>query len=184
MDLQKLPEDYLKRLEAEGFIYGKQLTAHSQIKYFYLSAKGRVFLKNCSHPNTPNPFISIGKNALQLVHNNFCTESAGNDFYFSYISLSASQPCPWILEPKLPGFFEFQNTPPRSDGCLYCNHFAYYVEQDNGTQSENVLLNKLKNYIHAGFFRSDSKNRLVFCLAFSHRKKSDQKPAFLFINYS
>lgn len=35
----------LKRLEAEGFIYSKQVTANSQIKYFYLSAKGRVFLK-------------------------------------------------------------------------------------------------------------------------------------------
>lgn len=168
----------LKRLEAEGFIYGKQLTAHSQIKYFYLSAKGRVFLKKLLPSEyTESLLINWEKRpptgTQQLLH-----RIRGNDFYFSYISLSASQPRPWILEPKLPGFSEFQNNPPRSDGCLYCSHFAYYVEQDNGTQSENVLLNKLKNYIHAGFFRSDSKNRLVFCLAFSHRKKSDQKPAF------
>ena len=168
----------LKRLEAEGFIYSKQVTANSQIKYFYLSAKGRVFLKKLL-PSEYAQSLHINwekrppAGIQQLFH-----RIHGNDFYFSYISLPTSQPRPWILEPRLPGISDNYNVPPRSDGCLYCDCFTYYIEQDNGTQSENILLNKLKNYIQGGFFNSNSKNRLVFCLAFPHRKKSAQKPAF------
>lgn len=167
----------LKRLEEEGFIQGKQLVNISQIKYYFLTPKGRELLKKL-FPEYYTKFLQINWNRRppngnqQLIH-----RINTNDFYFSYIALNKSQPCPWILEHPLPSSYTCE-TPPRCDGYLKGFHTEYYIEQDNNTQSENVLNKKIEQYVQSGIFSPESFSRLVFCLAFPCQAKSLKKPSF------
>lgn len=168
----------LKRLENEGYIIGRQLSTQSQSKFFTLTPKGRAFIRKLL-PESYTDFLQINWSrrppggSQQILH-----RIHSNDFYFSYVSQKESLPLPWTLEKQLPGSFQSADTLPRSDGFLQAKHSAFYIEQDNSTQSETVLAKKIAQYCTAGIFDSDSSSILVFCLAFPHRGRSQQKPAF------
>lgn len=168
----------LKRLENEGYIIGRQLSTQNQSKYFTLTPKGRLFIRKLL-PEAYTDFLQVSWSrrppggSQQILH-----RIHSNDFYFAYISQKESMPLPWALEKQLPGTFQPVDTPPRSDGFLQTECSAYYIEQDNGTQSEAVLLKKISQYCNAGIFDANSSSTLVFCLAFPRRSRSQQKPAF------
>lgn len=168
----------LKRLENEGYITGRQISSQSQSKYFILTPKGKLFIKEILPEfYTEHLQINWGRRppggSQQILH-----RIRSNDFYFAYISHGESVPLPWVLEKQLPGNFHPVDTLPRCDGFLQTNNMQYYVEQDNSTQSETVLSKKIVQYCNAGIFDTSSNSLLVFCLAFPHRNRSKQKPAF------
>lgn len=168
----------LKRLENEGHIIGRQLSSQGQTKYFTLTPKGRLFLKNML-PESFTEHLQINwvrrppSGRQQILHRIYT-----NDFYFAYIGHKKSQPHPWVLEKKLPESFQSTDLPPRCDGFLQTENKHYYIEQDNSTQSETILSKKISQYCAAGIFDAGSSALLVFCLAFPYKKRSEQKPAF------
>lgn len=168
----------LKRLENEGYIIGRQLSFQGQAKYFALTPKGRFLIKEIL-PEDFTEYLQINwvrrppSSRQQILHRIYT-----NDFYFAYIGCAKSQPFPWILEKQLPGEFHSSDLYPRCDGFLQTANRQYYIEQDNGTQSERILSKKISQYCTTGVFNTSSSALLVFCLAFPYKQRSQGKPAF------
>ena len=170
----------LKTLEKDGLIQSRKLPNQHQNKYYFLTPKGRSILKSLFPPILLEYLqISLEKRlpagTQQIYH-----RIRANDFYFVYIGSPKSHPVPWILEyPLKPLASPGKEAEPRCDGILITPHTKYYIEQDNNTQSENVILQKLQHYRQAGILReNETGNILIFCLAFPHKRSLTAKPSF------
>lgn len=170
----------LKKLEKCGYVQSKKIPDTSAAKYYFLTASGRNYLKEL-FPGTLLEQLNINwerrpPGGIQQILHRIRT----NDFYFIYIGSPLSCPMPWILEAPLPGCSDLrQGQPPRCDGLLISPYSRYYIEQDNSTQSESVILQKICHYQQSGLFsNSENKNLLVFCLAFPRRQPPAAKPSF------
>lgn len=168
----------LKRLEKSGLIQAKSIACHAQTKYYFLTAKGKNYAKQL--------FSSV---YLETIHANFDRRIPSghqqlthrirtNDFYFNYIGYSHSIPLPWQLEVSLSRETFPEKTPARCDGHLSTPFAQYFIEQDNNTQTESVLLQKIAQYQSHSFFEPDNSNKqVVFCLAFPKHQPLSKKPS-------
>lgn len=170
----------LKKLEKEGVIQARKLPNHSQSKYYCLTSKGRALLKKL-FPASLLEYLQIRPEkrlpgGSQQIYHRIRT----NDFYFTYIGALYASPAPWILEyPLLPDNRPGREAQPRCDGLLITAHTKYYIEQDNSTQSENVILQKLLHYQKGNILCDTAPdNVLVFCLSFPKEQPPASKPSF------
>lgn len=170
----------LKRLEKYGYIQSRKIPDTSAAKYYFLTAAGRNFLKKLFPAAfLEQLYISWERRppgGIQQILHRIRT----NDFYFTYVGSRQSRPMPWLIEAPLPeSGISRQGQPLRCDGLLISPYSRYYIEQDNSTQSESVILQKVCNYQHSGLFsHREKKNLLVFCLAFPRRQPTAAKPSF------
>lgn len=170
----------LKKLEKDGCIQARTLSPQSQSKYFCLTQKGRKHLKTIFPASLFDHYhINLTRRppagTQQLVH-----RIRTNDFYYTYLSLPNSRPLPWIPEQPLSdsGAASLEQ-PPRCDGLLRSPYANYYIEQDNSTQSETVLLQKIQHYQQFGVFDAEApKGVLVFSLAFPKKQPPATRPSF------
>lgn len=169
----------LKRLEKCGYIQSKKIPDTSAAKYYFLTASGRNHLKEL-FPDAFTEQIHINWNrrppsGIQQILHRIRT----NDFYFTYVGSGQSRVIPWILESPLPGCSDRrQGQPPRCDGLLISPYYRYYIEQDNSTQSESVILQKIYQYQQSGLFSGKIQSLLIFCLAFPRKQPPAAKPSF------
>ena len=170
----------LKKLEKNGYIQARILSPQNQNKYFCLTPKGRKHLKTIFPASLLehyqiNPARRPPAGIHQLVH-----RIRTNDFYYAYLSSPDSRPLPWIPEHPLPvSKAAALEQPARCDGLLCSPYANYYIEQDNSTQSETVLLQKIQHYQQAGIFDTNTpKCILVFSLAFPRKQPPATRPSF------
>lgn len=170
----------LKKLEKNGYIQARKLSPQNQNKYFFLTPKGRKHLKTVFPASLLEHYhINLARRPpagiQQLVH-----RIRTNDFYYTYLSLPNSRPLPWILEqPLSDSGASAAEQSPRCDGLLCGPYADYYIEQDNSTQSEAVLLQKIQRYQESGFFDAEApKGVLVFSLAFPRKQPPATRPSF------
>lgn len=158
----------LKRLEKSGYVQAKELTKHNNEKYYFLTANGRNWIRSAF----PHEFLDQMKIAWsrrppsgsqQILH-----RIRTNDFYFSYIAAKESVPRIWVLEHPLFSESKYESSPARCDALFSGINRDYYIEQDNNTQSENVIQKKISQYAEAGFFNpvQEKPPVLIFCLSF------------------
>lgn len=170
----------LKRLEKQGYVRSKKIPDTGAAKYYFLTTSGRSFLKQLF----PGAFLEEMQanwerrppGGIQQILHRIRT----NDFYFTYIGSCLSRPLPWIIEAPLPDHgCPGQGMPPRCDGLLLSPGSKYYIEQDNSTQSESVILKKISLYQQSGLLSGrQPRNLLVFCLAFPRKQPPAVKPSF------
>ena len=170
----------LKKLEKNGYIQAGKLSSQNQYKYFYLTPKGRKHLKTIFPDSLLEHYhINLIRKPpagnQQLIH-----RIRTNDFYYTYLSLPESRPLPWVLEQPIPvSGTSTAEQPPRCDGLLCSPYANYYIEQDNSTQSESVLLQKIRHYQQFGIFDTKApKGILVFSLAFPKKQPPATRPSF------
>lgn len=170
----------LKKLEKEGVIQARKLPNQNQNKYYSLTSKGRILLRKL-FPASLLEYLQINlekrlPGGSQQIYHRIRT----NDFYFTYIGSLYASPVPWILEhPLLPDNLPGREAQPRCDGFLITAHTKYYIEQDNSTQSENVILQKLLHYQKGNILCNTAPdNVLVFCLSFPKEQPPASKPSF------
>lgn len=166
----------LKKAEQEGLVKSAKISEQEQTIVFTLTAKGKTLALNT--------FANV-LNALDIVPDKLQVPSArqllhrirANDFYFAYIGQPGSIPLLWNQEHSLPpSDYFYAQQPPRCDGYLKSEYGEYYIEQDNGTQSETVLLKKIRQYTQSCLFDMNNKT-LIFCLAFT-KQTSKTKPSY------
>lgn len=169
----------LKKLLTKGYITDKTLP-NSRMKFFVLTAKGRCRLEKLFG----NAFLSSLKFDLdrkpptsqqQLPH-----RIHTNDLYFSYLSC----PCPnrlpiWLLEVRYQPALSGQQQP-RCDGFLDTGHEKYFIEQDNCTQGDSALENKLTQYMASELFLDKNlpANTLVFTISAEIKASPVKKPPY------
>lgn len=170
----------LKRLEKDGLIQSKKLPYPNQAKYYYLTSKGKNFLKELFPCELLEHFKVNWErrppSGIQQIQHRIRT----NDFYYAYVGLNESQPLPWMLEHPLSSEkASFSDQVPRCDALLVSEYGEYYIEQDNSTQSENIILQKIEQYQKSGMFSGERENPvLIFCLAFPKKQPIGAKPSF------
>ena len=173
----------LKALENDDLVQAKRLPNQYLSKYYFLTPKGRALLRSL-FPAALLDYLQITlerrlPTGTQQIYHRIRT----NDFYFAYIASPNSRPVLWIPEPRLlPSSIPGKDAPPRCGGLLLTSHTKYYTEQDDNTQSESILHQKLRHYQQAGILvEKSSGNILVFCLAFPRKCAPAAKPSFLCI---
>jgi len=171
----------LKRLEKNGYIRGRTIQTLNGTKYFTLTSRGKERLKKLF----PNSFLEHFQvdfekrpptGLQQLPH-----RIMSNDFYFAYISCPYATPFLWKLEKGfLPAHNSIRDQLPRCDAYLDTGYNKYFIEQDNYTQSESVLSNKLKRYLDSDIFSEDAiKNtQLVFTVSTELKARPYLKPSY------
>lgn len=174
----------LKKLEAEGYLAAKSVqNLHGQ-KYYVLTAKGKKRLEKVF----PAQFLTDHgidlerrppTSQFQLPH-----RINTSDLYCSYISCPSLKAFPsWTLEygyaPPTNPYSEKEH-PPRCDAKLETAHCTYYLEQDNGTQGDAALDNKIKQYLDSDLFLGKAlrKNHLVFTSMAEVKVKPTEKPPY------
>ncbi|MDD3361809.1 MAG: replication-relaxation family protein [Hespellia sp.] len=168
----------IKRLEKYGYVQSKILPSCNQTKYYCLTPKGRNLLKNFLTDDYLNAMHVDWERRPPSGNQQILHRIRTNDFYVQYISAPMSQPAPWLLESALSSTDSASEMPPRCDGMLLSpSGSRYYIEQDNSTQSETILLKKVNQYAKCDIF-SNPHNTLVFCLAFHEKSSFADKPSF------
>lgn len=170
----------LKALENDNLVQAKRLPNQYLSKYYFLTPKGRALLRSL-FPAALLDYLQITlerrlPTGTQQIYHRIRT----NDFYFAYVASPNSRPVPWIPEQRLlPSSIPGKDAPPRCGGLLLTSHTKYYTEQDDNTQSESILHQKLRHYQQAGILvEKSSGNILVFCLAFPRKCAPAAKPSF------
>lgn len=167
----------LKKAEQEGLVKNTKVADREQTIMYTLTAKGKALALDTFSKILGNFEIMQDKlqvpSARQLYH-----RIKTNDFYYAYIAQPCSVPLVWRQEYALPpSDFFYTQQPPRSDGYLKSEYGEYYIEQDNGTQSEAVLLKKIRQYMQSRLFAAKNKT-LVFCLAIQKQSSKKKKPSY------
>lgn len=167
----------LKKAEQEGLVKSTKITDKEQVVMYTLTAKGKALaldiFSNILHAFEIEQDRLQVPSARQLYH-----RIRTNDFYCAYIAQPYSVPLIWKQEHALPhSDYFYAQQPPRCDGYLKSECGEYYVEQDNGTQSETVLLKKIRQYIQSRLFDTGNAT-LVFCLALPKQKNEKKKPSY------
>lgn len=155
----------LKKLLDNGYVTDKVLP-NSRKKFFVLTFKGRLRLEKIFG----NAFLSDLRLDLerkpptsqqQLPH-----RIHTNDLYFFYISCPLLNRLPvWQLEVRYQSNLN-KLQQPRCDGFLDTGHCHYYIEQDNCTQGDSALENKITQYMSSELFTSKNilTNTLIFTI--------------------
>lgn len=174
----------LKKLEAEGYLAAKSMTDTNRLKYYILTAKGKRRLEKIfSAQFLADHGIDLERrpptSQFQLPH-----RINTSDLYCSYISCPTLKSFPtWTLEY---GYTPAANPhtglehPPRCDAKLVTAHYTYYLEQDNGTQGDAALDNKIKQYMDSELFLEQAllRNRLIFTSMADGKEKPVGKPPY------
>lgn len=170
----------LKKLTEQGFITGKTLPNTNRMRYFLLTAKGKMRLEKVFD----STFLRTKQIDLerrpptsqqQLPH-----RIHTNDIYFVYLSCPCLEHLPvWQLEARYQAAVDRQQTP-RCDGLLETGYGSYYVELDNRTQGDAALENKLSQYMDSDLFlgRNTMENALVFTLNSEIKSPPVKKPPY------
>lgn len=170
----------LKKLEKDGYLTTKTMQGNSRIKYFFLTAKGRkrierlfdkTFLEKMGFDLERRPPAS----QQQLPH-----RIHTGDIFFAFLSNPFLDCLPlWQLESP---YKEPEGTlvPPRCDGLLKTTYGTYFIEQDNCTQGEGALGNKLSQYMSAECFLGNGilRHTLIFTLFSETREHPVKKPPY------
>lgn len=167
----------LNRLAKKGLVLKKTIPNHNNLFYFTLTAKGRDYLKE-RLPETLFARLEVNwerrppVGGSQLIH-----RILTSDFYCSYLSMPAALPTVWKTEEPLNRDCDHRETqPPRADGFLATKYADYYIEQDNHTQRESVLHQKIANYLENGIFDASKRKKvLVFTLTSPRAKLPNMK---------
>lgn len=174
----------LKKLEADGYVAARSITNSNGLKYYILTAKGKKRLEKVFSPQfLLDHSIDLERrpptSQFQLPH-----RINTSDLYYSYISCPSLKSFPsWVLEygyaPPVNPYSEKEH-PPRCDAKLETAHHTYYLEQDNGTQGDAALENKLNQYLNSDLFLGTAlkKNRLVFTSTAELKEKPAGKPPY------
>lgn len=166
----------LKRLEKNFLVQCKQLP--NRQNYYTLTAKGKqqillLFGKKILEEFQIDWNRKPPARLQQLLH-----RIHTNDLYYAYLSFPFSDVPIWKLEQSyLPKLEEYTSqNPPRCDAKMVVFDTHYYIEQDNGTQTETMLETKLKQYLNSRLFQAKTyKNHvLVFTLHGQERKHSSR----------
>lgn len=174
----------LKKLEAQGYLSAKSVPNSNGQKYYMLTAKGKKrlekvfssqFLKDYGIDLERRPPTS----QFQLPH-----RINTSDLYCAFISCPSLKSVPrWTLEygyaPPTNPYSEKEH-PPRCDARLETKGGIYYLEQDNGTQGDAALENKIKQYLDSDLFIGNAlqRNRLVFTSMAEVKEKPAGKPPY------
>lgn len=162
----------IKRLEKEGYVVSRLLPGNAREKYYILTAKGRKrieklfdgkFLEKMSFQLEKRPPLS----QQQLPH-----RIHTGDIYFSYLALADRLPV-WQIEVPYDATANVP-APPRCDGLLQTGYRSYYIEQDDGTQGDTALKEKLSQYLKSGLFLG--KNALAHSLIFTIHAEARERP--------
>lgn len=167
----------LNRLAKKELITRKNIPNRNNQFYFTLTPKGREHLKRILPEDL---FEKLDINwerrtpvgSQQMIH-----RILANDFYCSFLSFPTTLPSIWRIEEPLNSNCNHKETqPPRADAFLSTKYADYYVEQDNQTQSEPILKQKIKQYQQNGLLNpSEKKKVLVFTLASPRTKLPNTK---------
>lgn len=170
----------VKKLEKDGYLAAKTMPGTARAKYYFLTAKGRkrverlfgaAFLEKMCFDLERRPPIS----QQQLPH-----RIHAGDIFFTYLGNPFLDRLPlWRLECpyKEP---EGVLLPPRCDGLLQTAYGTYYIEQDNCTQGEGALGNKLDQYMSAECFLGNGIlcHTLIFTLYAETKERPVKKPPY------
>lgn len=174
----------LKKLETEGYLASKSIPALNGLKYYILTAKGKKRLERVfSTEFLIKQGIDLERrpptSQLQLPHR---INTA--DLYYSFISCPTLKSLPrWTLEygyaPPTNPYTEKEH-PPRCDAKLITAQRTYYLEQDNGTQGDAALENKIRQYLDSNLFlgKALQSNILVFTSMAELKEKAAGKPPY------
>lgn len=174
----------LKKLEEEGYLVAKSAPSLNGQKYYILTAKGKKRLEKVFTPQfLSKQGIDLERrpptSQFQLPH-----RINTSDLYYSYISCPSLKVFPsWTLEhgyaPPVNPYSDKMH-PPRCDAKLETERYTYYLEQDNGTQGDAALENKIKQYLDSDLFLGDAlkKNQLVFTSMAEVKEKLTGKPPY------
>lgn len=174
----------LKKLETEGYLTAKTMSNSNNLKYYMLTSKGKKRVEKVfSAKFLADHGIDLDRrpptSQFQLPH-----RINTSDLYCSYISCPVLKAFPsWVLEygytPPANPYSEKEH-PPRCDAKLEAAHHTYYIEQDNGTQGDAALEQKLKQYLNSSLFlgKSLKRNRLVFTTMSETKEKPAGKPPY------
>lgn len=167
----------LKKAEREGLVKNTKATDKEQVVLYTLTAKGKALALDAFSKILDD--FEIVQDKIQVPsYRQLYHRIRTNDFYCAYIAQPCSTPLVWKQEHALPpSVYFYTQQPPRSDGYLKSEYGEYYVEQDNGTQSEAVLLKKIRQYIQSRLFNKKN-TTLVFCLAFPRQNNEKKKPSY------
>ncbi|MDE7204690.1 MAG: hypothetical protein K2O91_22945 [Lachnospiraceae bacterium] len=170
----------IKKLEKEGYLTAKTMPGNARTKYYFLTAKGRkrverlfgeAFIKKMCLDLERRPPAS----QQQLPH-----RIHTGDIYFTYLSNPFLDHLPlWLLEHP---YREPEGVllPPRCDGLLQTAYGNYYIKQDNCTQGESALGNKLSQYMSAECFIGTGilRHTLIFTLNAEAKERPVKKPPY------
>ncbi len=170
----------VKKLEKEGYLASKTMQGNTKTKYYFLTAKGKKRLERVCGSNF------LGKMCFDLERRPPASQQQlphrirTSDLYFTYLSNPFLDHLPlWRLECpyKSP---EGALPPPRCDGLLQTPYGTYYVEQDNCTQGEGALGNKISQYMSAECFlgKEGSRHALIFTLYAETKERPVKMPPY------
>lgn len=170
----------LNRLVKKELVTKRNVPNHNNAFYFTLTTKAKEHLKQVL-PEELLESLEINwerkppVGSQQLLH-----RILANDFYCSFLSMPTTLPSVWKIEEPLNHSCDYKATqPPRADGFLSTTQANYYIEQDNHSQSEPVLHQKIKQYQENGIFNNSNRKKiLVFTLASSKNKRTSIKSSY------
>ena len=169
----------LKRLEKKGLIQSRTINTYNQMKYYFLTSKGKNYAKQFFPLSVFNCYAITAERRIPSGYQQLIHRIRTNDFYFSYIGYAESYPLALETEYPLIPTANTNTSVPRCDARLTSSTAEYYIEQDNSTQSEAILQQKIQQYLNAGFFHPCSSSKtLVFCLAFPRKQQVNKKPSY------
>lgn len=164
----------LKRLEKEFLIQCKQLP--NRQNYYTLTAKGKQRILRLFGQKMLEEFQIDWERKPPAKLQQLLHRIHTNDLYYAYLSFPFADVPIWKLEQSyLPNLEELSTpNPPRCDAKMEVFDTQYYMEQDNGTQTETMLETKLKQYLNSHLFQPKTyKNHvLVFTLHGQERTHS------------
>lgn len=161
----------LKKLEKEDLIIGKSLDNRQRV--YYLTSKGQERIRKIFGDAILNKMMIDFERKppagnLQLFH-----RVKANDFYYYFLSLPCNSLPIWNVEVMYMSSCK-TDLLPRSDAYMEYGKKKYYIEQDNGTQSESVLQTKLAQYLNSDLFKNNATNSvLIFTLHSKVKKKEN-----------
>lgn len=170
----------VKKLEKEGYLAAKTMQDNTKTKYYFLTAKGKKRLERvCGSAFLEKMCFDLERrppaSQQQLPH-----RIHTGDIVFSYLANPFLDRLPqWRLECP---YKEPESTlpPPRCDGLLQTGYGTYYIEQDNCTQGEGALGNKISQYMSANCFIGDGilRHTLIFTLYADAKERPVKKPPY------
>lgn len=167
----------LNRLAKKELVIKKTIPNHNNLYYFTLTQKGIAFLKEMLPEDVLKRLDINWERRPPIGSQQIMHRILANDFYCSFLSYPTTLPSIWRVEEPLNNNCNHKDTqPPRADGFLSTCHADYYIEQDNQTQSEPILKQKIQQYLKNGVFSpSEKKKVLVFTLASPKAKLPNTK---------
>lgn len=167
----------LNRLAKKELVIKKTIPNHNNLYYFTLTQKGIAFLKEMLPEDVLKRLDINWERRPPIGSQQIMHRILANDFYCSFLSYPTTLPSIWRVEEPLNNNCNHKDTqPPRADGFLSTCHADYYIEQDNQTQSEPILKQKIQQYLENGVFSPPEKKKvLVFTLASPKAKLPNTK---------